>query len=328
MRRREFIAGLGSAAAWSHVARAQQPRMPVIGYLSARSLDSDQPMLRALRQGLGEVGYVEGQNLVIESRFADAQFDRLPALVTELVLARAAFILFATARGTIDDPAWRQLRTSNIPVVFNTGTDPVPGGVVSRLNRPGGNFTGIYNMQGEVAAKTLGLLHELVPNAQAIAILADAAGLDAVAMKDVRVAAATVGLRLNILSARTQDEIDGAFASLDQQRPDALFVMTNARFVTWARQIAALAARHRAPAIYARREFAVAGGLLSYGYNTADGYRQLGHYVGRILKGEKAGDLPVFQPTKFELVINLKTAKAMGFEIPARLLALADEVIE
>jgi putative ABC transport system substrate-binding protein len=329
LQRREFVAGLGSAAAWPVVARAQQPeRMRRIGYLSARSLESDQPMLRALRQGLGEVGYVEGQNLVIESRFADAQFDRLPGLVTELVLAHAAVILFATARGTIDDPAWRELRTSNIPVVFNTGNDPVPAGLVSRLNRPGGNFTGIYNMVGDVAAKTLGLLNELVPNAKAVAVLADAARLDVGVVKDVSVAAATLGLQLNILSVGSQDEVDAAFASLDQKRPDALFVATNAIFLTRAGQIAALAARHRVPAIYMRREFAVAGGLVSYGYNTADGYRQLGHYVGRILKGERAGDLPVFQPTKFELVINLKTAKAMGFEIPARLLALADEVIE
>jgi putative ABC transport system substrate-binding protein len=204
----------------------------------------------------------------------------------------------------------------------------VLSGFVPSLNRPGGNATGIYTLAGELAAKNLGFLYELVPNAKTVALLADAAGLDAVAAKDVREAAATLGLRLIILSANTEGEIEAAFASLDQQRPDALIVATNPIFLTKARQIAALAARYRVPATYARREYAAAGGLMSYGSDVADGYRQLGHYAGRILNGEKAGDLPVFRPTKFELVINLKTAKALGFEIPARVLALADEVIE
>jgi putative ABC transport system substrate-binding protein len=325
MRRRQFIAGLGSAAAWPVVVRAQQPTRPVVGYLSSRSLESDSSMLRAVRRGLAEFGYVEGQTLVIESRFADAQFDRLPALVAELVVARAAVIIFGGARG---DAAWGELRRSNIPVVFNVGIDPVLSGLVSSLNRPGGNFTGISSLVGELAAKNLGLLNELIPNAKTVGVLADAAGLDAVAVKDVLTAAATLGLRVSILNARTEDEIEATFASMDQQRPDALFVATNPIFLTKAKQIAVLAARYRVPAIYARRDYVVAGGLMSYGYDVADAYRQLGNYAGRILKGEKAADLPVFRPAKFELVVNLKTAKALGLEIPARVLALADEVID
>jgi putative tryptophan/tyrosine transport system substrate-binding protein len=220
------------------------------------------------------------------------------------------------------------LRTSNIPVVYNLGIDPVPAGLARSLSRPGGNFTGIYSLVGELAAKNLGLLRELVPNAKTIAVIADAAGLDAVAVKDIEKAAAALGLRPIIIAARTESEIDAAFASLDQQRPDALVVPTNPIFLTRAKQIAALAARHGVPAIYGRRDYAAAGGLMSYGYDVADGYRQMGIYAGRILKGEKAGDLPVFRPTKFELVINLKTAKALGLTIPETLLAKADELIE
>jgi putative tryptophan/tyrosine transport system substrate-binding protein len=328
MKRREFIAGLGSAAARPLVAHAQQSAVPVVGYLTSRSSESDASMLVALRRGLNETGFVEGQNLVIEYRFADAQYGRLPALVAELVLGRVAVIVFGGARGTIDDPVWRQLRTSNIPVVFNLGIDPVPAGLARSLNRPGGNFTGIYSLVGELAAKNLGLLREIVPNAKTIAVIADASGLDAVAVKDLEKAAAALGLRAIIIAARTESQIDAAFASLDQQRPDALVVPTNPIFLTWAKQIAALAARHDVPAIYGRRDYAAAGGLMSYGYDVADGYRQMGIYAGRILKGEKAGDLPIFRPTKFELVINLKTAKALGLTIPETPLATADEVIQ
>jgi putative ABC transport system substrate-binding protein len=220
------------------------------------------------------------------------------------------------------------LRTSGIPVVFNIGIDPVVSGLVSSLNRPGGNFTGAYTLVAELAAKNLGLLNELVPNAKTVAVIADVIGLDAGAVKDVRAAAAALGLRLNILSARTEDEIDAAFAGLEQQRPDALFVPTNPIFLARARQIAALAAHLGVPAIYARRDYADAGGLMSYGYNVADGYREMGRYAGRILSGEKPGNLPVFRPTRFQFVINLKTAKSLGLTIPPNLLALADEVIE
>jgi putative tryptophan/tyrosine transport system substrate-binding protein len=329
MKRREFIAGLGgTAAVWPLAARAQQRPTPVLGFLSSRSSESDASMLVALRQGLNETGFVEGQNLLIEYRFADAEYGRLPALVSELVLGHVAVIVFAGARGTIDDAFWRQLRTSNIPVVFNTGIDPVMAGLVRSLNRPGGNFTGIYSLVGELAQKNLGLLRELVPNAKTIAMIADAAGLDAVAVKDVEKAAAALGMRVIIISAKTESELGTAFASLDQRRPDVLVVPTNPIFLTRAKQIAALAARHGVPAIYGRRDYAVAGGLMSYGYDVADGYRQMGNYAGRILKGEKAGDLPVFRPTKFELVINLRTAKALGLTIPETLLATADEVIQ
>jgi putative ABC transport system substrate-binding protein len=327
MLRREFIAGLGSAAAWPLAARAQQP-VSLIGYLSSRSSESDASMLVALRRGLNETGFVEGQNLAIEYRFADAQYGRLPDLVAELVLRRISVIVFAGARGTIDDAVWRQLRTSNIPVVFNTGIDPMLAGLVRSLNRPGGNFTGIYTLVGELATKNLGFLRELVPNAKTIAMIADAAGLDAVAVKDVENAAAALGMRLIIIGAKTDSELGAAFASMDQQRPDVLVVPTNPIFLTRAKLIASLAGRYRVPAIYARREFAEAGGLMSYGYDVADGYRLLGGYAGRILKGERAGDLPVFRPTKFDLVINLKTAKALGLTIPETLLATADEVIQ
>jgi len=329
MRRREFIAGVvGSAAAWPLVARAQQRGMPVIGYLSSRSLESDVSMLAAFRRGLNEAGYVEGQNVAIEHRFAGGQYDRLLALAKDLIGRQVAVIVFAGARGTIVDAAWRQLRTSNIPIVFNTGIDPVLSGFVSSLNRPGGNVTGIYSLVGALTAKNLGLLRDVLPNAKTIAVLADVAGLDATAVKDIREAAAPLGLQLIILSANTEGEIEAAFASLNQQRPDAMVVPTNPFFVTRAKLIAAFAARHGLPAIYARREFAEAGGLMSYGYDVADGYRQMGNYAGRILKGDKPADLPVVQPTRFQLVINLKTAKALGLTIPETLLATADEVIQ
>jgi putative ABC transport system substrate-binding protein len=333
MKRREFIALMGGAAAssaplWPRAARAQQPAMPAIGYLSTRSSESDASMLVAFRRGLNDIGYAEGRNLAIDYRFADGEYDRLPALVADLVLRRVAVIVFAGARGTIDDAAWRQLRTSNVPIVFNTGTDPVRSGLVASFNRPGGNITGVYTLVGELAAKNLGLLHELVPNAKTIVVVADVAGRDAVAVKDVREAAATLGLRLIVLSANTDAEIVDAFASLTRQRADAMFIPTNPFYVTRARQIAALAARYRMPAIYARREFAEAGGLMSYGYDVADSYRQMGNYAARILKGTKPSDLPVVLPTKFELVINRKTANSLGLEIPPTLLALADEVIE
>jgi putative ABC transport system substrate-binding protein len=302
--------------------------MPVIAYLSSRSAESDTSMLAAFRGGLAEAGFVEGQNLAIDYQFADGQYDRVVTLATELIRRRVAVIVFGGARGASTDAVWQLLRASQIPVVFNVGLDPVQFGLVASMNRPGGNITGVSTLVGELTGKNLGLLRELVPNAAIFALLADSSGADPFAERDARDAVARLGLRLVALSAGTDSEIDAAFASLERQPVDAMAVAANPFYVTRARQIAALAARHRVPAIYARREFAEAGGLMSYGYNVSDSYRQMGNYAARILKGERPADLPVVQPTKFELVINLKTAKALGLDIPAKLIALSDEVIE
>ena len=330
MRRREFIAGLGAAASPAICPLAalaqQRPAMPVIGYLSARSSESDAAMLTAFRRGLAGIGYAEGRNVAIEYRFADGQYDRLPALALDLTGRHVAVIIYTGAGGNPEDAVWRPLRASNIPIVFNAGTDPVLDGFVASINHPGGNITGVYSFVLALTAKHLGLLHDLIPNAKTIAVLADATGV--VPVKDVREAAAPLGLQLIILIVNTEGEIEAAFASLNQQRADAMVVATSPFFFTRAKPIAALAARHGLPAIYARREFAEAGGLMSYGYDVADGYRQMGNYAGRILKGDKPADLPVVQPTRFELVINMKTAKALGLTIPETLLATADEVIQ
>jgi len=302
--------------------------MPVVAYLSSRSAESDVSMLVAFRRGLNETGYVEGRNLAIEYRFADGQYARLPALATDLIRRQVAVIVYAGAPSPSNpDAAWQQLRASQIPIVFNTGQDPVRAGLVASFNRPGGNITGISTLVNLLTGKSLGLLHELVPNARTIALLHSALSLNT-AVNDARAATATLGLQLIVLNADTNSEIDSAFATLNQQRADAMVVATSPFFVTRAKQIAALVASHRLPAIYARREFAEAGGLMSYGYDVADGYRHMGIYAGRILKGDKPADLPVFQPTKFQFVINLKTAKTLRLEIPPTLLALADEVIE
>ena len=327
MKRRTFIAGLGSATAWAVMARAQQAAMPVIGYLSSRSSEADVAVLVAFRRGLNQAGYVEGQNVAIEYRFADGQYDRLPALAADLTGRQVAVIVFAGARGTIVDAAWQQLRASNIPIVFNTGIDPVLSGFVPSLSRPEGNITGIYAMVGALMAKNLGLLHEVVPNAKTIAVLADGTGGDVVA-NGIREAAAALGLQLLFLDAFTSGDIDAAFGAMNQHPAEAVLVVTSPFLVTRAKQIVVLAAHHSLPTIYPRNDFALAGGLISYGYDVADGYRQMGNYVGRILKGQKPADLPVMQPTKFELIINLKTAKALGLTIPETLLATADEVIQ
>jgi putative ABC transport system substrate-binding protein len=325
MRRREFIAGLGSVAVWPLAARAQQPAMPVIGYLSSRSSESDVAMLAAFRRGLAEIGYAEGRNVAIEYRFADAQYDRLPVLVTEVVGRRVNVIVFVGVGSTLPpQSSWQELRASQIPIVVNALGPNSP--LVSSYNHPGGNFTGIAPLN-LLMGKFMGLLHELVPDAKTIAVLTSTLAMQQV-KDDAHEPAARLGVRLLFFIANTEGEIDTAFAAMNQQRAEALVVVTSPFFVTRAKQIAALAGRYRVPAIFPRREFAEAGGLVSYGYDVADGYRQMGNYTGRILKGEKAGDLPVFQPTKFPLVINLKTAKTLGFEIPVKLLALADEVIE
>jgi putative ABC transport system substrate-binding protein len=328
LRRRDFIALLGGAAvAWPLVARAQQRPMPAIGYLSGRSADSDASMLVSFRRGLGDVGYAEGR-VAIEYRFADGQYDRLSAQLTDLTQRKVGVIVFAGGFQEL----LQQVRDSPIPIVFSYGGDPVRRGLVTSMNRPGGNVTGVYNLVTELSGKQLGLLHDLVPKAATIAALVDSIQRReealALALTDARDAAAALGQKLLVLEASTAEEIDAQFASLDRQPADAMLVITSPFFVTRAGQIAALAARYRIPAIYARREFAEAGGLMSYGYNFAEVYREMGRYAGRILNGEKPADLPVIQPTKFELVINLKAAKALNFEIPPLIRALADEVIE
>jgi putative tryptophan/tyrosine transport system substrate-binding protein len=325
MRRREFIAGIGSAVAWPVAARAQVPKMPVIGYLSSRSSESDTSMLVAFRQGLTETGYVEGHNVAIEYRFANGEYDRLPTLFAELTHQQIAVIVFAGF--VFIDPLVRLVQTSQIPIVFNGGPgDPIQAGLVASFNRPGGNVTGINPLVGAPAPKHMSLLHELVPKARTIAALRGI--ISGPWLQDAQKAAASLGLQLLVLNADSESEISAAFASLEQRRPDALIVQPTPIFLVHAKLIAALAARHGVPAIYPRREYAEAGGLMSYGYNIADGYREMGHYAGRILKGEKPANLPVFQPTRFQFVINLKTAKALGLTIPPTLVAIADEVIE
>jgi putative ABC transport system substrate-binding protein len=330
MNRREIIAGLGSAAAWKVAAQAQQRAIPIIAFLSTRSAESDMSMVAAFRRGLNQLGFEDGRNLTVEYRFADGKYDLVPALVTELVNRRVNVIVFVGAGiNIVPESSWQELRASQIPIVVNA----IDYRLVSTYNRPGGNITGIAPLVGQLTGKRMSLLHDLIPNAKTIAILQQRSSLSGNdillrQMDEAREAAATFGLQLLVLTPDTEGEIDAAFATMNQQRAEALVVGTSPFFVTRAKLIAALAARHGVPAIYARREFAEAGGLMSYGYDVADGYRQMGNYASWILQGEKAGDLPVFQPTRFELVINLKTARALGFEIPVKVLALADEVIE
>jgi putative ABC transport system substrate-binding protein len=328
MQRREFIAGLGSAAAWPVVARAQQPALPVIGFLSGRTADSDASILVLFRRGLSDVGYVEGRNVAVEYRFADGLYDRVYAQLTDLMQRKVGVIVLA-GPGPIER-LWQQVRASPIPIVFSAGTGPVRLGLVASMNRPGGNVTGVASLVAELSGKRLSLLQDLVPKAATIAVLVDPGerSRELIELQDARDAAAALRQKLLVLDANTADEIEAQFAKLDQDQADAMLVMTSPFFVTRERQIAALAARHRIPAIYARREFAEAGGLVSYGANVADGYREVGRYAGRILNGEKPADLPVQQVTKIELVINLKTAKALGLTIPETLLATADEVIQ
>ena len=326
MRRREFIKVIaGSAAAWPFAVHAQQPAMPVIGFLSGVSPGPFAQRLTAFRQGLNETGTVEGRNVAIEYRWAEGQYDRLPALATDLVGRRVAVIVAYTDAAALAAKA----ATTTIPIVFLSGTDPVKLGLVESLARPGENITGVNWFGIDLVPKQLSLLHELVPNAAVIALLVDLNVPDAVPrVSEVQAAARTLGLQLVVLNARTASDIDKAFASLVRERASALLVGAGAFFVSRRNQIIALAARHAIPAIYGFREFSADGGLVSYGNDISDAFRQAGIYTGRILKGDKPADLPVERTTKFELVINLRTAKALGLNIPMALQQRADELIE
>jgi putative ABC transport system substrate-binding protein len=327
MKRREFISLLGGAAvAWPLAAHAQQPAMPVIGFLHSGSPEPNVNRVAAFRKGLSEAGYVEGQNVTIEYRWAAEQDDRLADLAADLIRRRVAVI---ATPGSPSALLAAKAATTTIPIVFLIGRDPVALGLVASLNRPGGNATGVYLQLMELVAKGLGLLRELARGANRFVVLVNPnTAYTDVVVKDLEASALALGLPIEILRASTGREIDAAFANLVQKPGCALFVVTDAVFVSRRAQIVTLAARHALLAIYPTRDFAEIGGLMSYGPNLADAYHQTGVYVGRVLKGEKPADLPVVQPTKFELVINLNTARAFDLAIPAGLLALADEVIE
>jgi ABC-type uncharacterized transport system substrate-binding protein len=325
MRRREFITLLGGAAAWPFAARGQQPAMPVIGYLGLGSPESDASRLTGLRRGLNQAGYVEGRNFVIEYRWAGDQADRLPVLVADLVQIQVTVIV---AAGMLPALAAKAATTA-IPIVFIAAADPVQLGLVTSLNRPGGNLTGFNSYHGELGAKELALVHELVPSTAMIGCLGNPNNpIFELTTRDLLAAAPIIGLKVKILQAGTDSEIDAAFDSAAQARTGALLVEGDAFFITRIERVIGLAARHGIPTMYTFREFVVAGGLISYGTSLIEDWRQIGLYAGRILKGEKPSDLPVIQPTKIQLVINLKTAKTLGLEVPATLLALADEVVE
>jgi putative ABC transport system substrate-binding protein len=325
-RRREFITLLGSAAAWPLAAPAQQAAMPVVGFLSGGAPGPFKHLVAAFREGLKETGYIEGQNATIQYRWAEGQYDRLPLLATDL--ARRQVAVIAATGGTQAGLA-AKAATATIPIVFSSGIDPITAGLVVSFNRPGGNVTGVYLLISELDPKKLGLLRELVPNASVIAVLLNPRSADIRARSaGVQEAARTVGQHIRILHASTERELETAFASLAELRAGALVVSSDPFFNSRRDQIVALAARYAIPAIYEGREYVLAGGLISYGTSLAEGYRQVGLYAGRILKGEKPADLPVVQPTKFEYVINLKTAKTLGLTVPSSMQFLADEVIE
>jgi len=327
VKRREFISLLGgAAAAWPLAARAQQPAMPVIGFMSPRGPEDSANLLGAFRRGLAEGGFVEGQNVAIEFRWAHGQYDRLPAMAADLVSRRVSVI---TAVGGDPSPLAAKRATSTIPIVFGMGSDPVSAGLIESFNRPGGNVTGATLWTNLMEPKRLGLLRELAPGAPLIGVLLNPNFPPAaLQLQQIEQAARGVGQQITVARASTDEELDAAFATLIKERVDALLVAGDSYFDTRRERIIGFAARQRLPAIYHFREFAVAGGLLSYGIDLPDIYRQYGIYTAKILKGARPADLPVWQPTRFETVINLKTAKALGLKISDNLLSLADEVIE
>jgi putative tryptophan/tyrosine transport system substrate-binding protein len=325
MKRREFISLLGGAAAWPLAARAQQPAMPVIGFLYPTSTDAIANRLRGFRQGLKETGYVESENVTIEYRLAEGQFDRLPVLAAELARRQVAVIV----AGNFASAVAAKAATTTIPIVFAVAEDPVRLGLVASLARPGGNLTGINFFNIEVTAKRLELLRELVPGAARMAVLVNPTNpINEITLRSTELAAHAKGLQFQVFNASTSGEIDAAFSSFARERPDALFVGGDAFFNGRRVQLVNTAAHHRIPATYSAREFPEVGGLMSYGGNVSDAYRQVGVYAGRILKGAKPADLPVVQSSKFELVINAQTARTLGRTVPPSVLAVADEVIE
>jgi putative ABC transport system substrate-binding protein len=324
MKRRHFITLLGGAAAWPLAARAQQPALPVVAFLRPASADASAREVAAFRKGLGETGYIEGQNVAVEYNWLE-QYDRVPTLVADLVRRRVNVI--ATDSDVSSTAA--KAATATIPIVFGAGQDPVKLGLVASLVRPGGNATGIYFFSQELVAKRLGLLHDLVPKAFRVAVLVNPGNPSAAAtLREVQEAARTTGLQIQVLNAATVEEIDAAFDTLARERSDALFVAPDAFFGRRSVQLVTLAARDKIPASYSQRNTAAAGGLMSYGTDFADTWRQIGVYTGSILRGATPADLPVVQSTRFDFVINLQTARLLGLTVPSNLLAIADEVIE
>jgi putative ABC transport system substrate-binding protein len=325
MRRREFITLLGGAAAWPLAARAQQPAMPVVGFINVTSAQSYARQLAAFLKGLGETGYVEGRNVAIEYRWAEGQNDRLPALVADLVRRQVAVIAATTTPAALAAKA----ATTTIPIVFEIGSDPVGLGLVTSLNQPGGNVTGVTQLNIEVAQKRLELLHELVPKASVMALLINPNDPQAKGeTTELQAAALNLGVELHVFNVSTERDFDAVFANLAQLRTAGLVIGSSGFFLAWQEQLAALAVRHAVPTVFENRQAVVAGGLISYGGSLTDSYRLAGVYTGRILKGEKPGDLPVQRGTKVELYINLKSAKALGLSVPPTMQARADEMIE
>jgi putative ABC transport system substrate-binding protein len=326
MKRRQFITLLGAAAAWPLTARAQQPALPVIGFVRDGSADASLRSMVAFRKGLSETGYVEGQNVTVEYHWLEGQYDRLPAVMADLVRRQVAVIATPGTRPTLVAKA----ATATIPIVFGVGEDPVQLGLVASLGRPGGNATGINFFANEVVAKRLRLLRDLVPKVVRVAVVVNPANASVAAttIRDVQKAAPTIGLQIQIHNAATIGEIEAAFATFAGERPDALFVAADAFLVSRRVQFTTLTARDRIPATYPVRDCVAAGGLMSYGTDIADMFHQVGVYTGKILKGAKPADLPTLQSTKFEFVINLHTARSLGIEVPPGVLAIADEVIE